>query len=85
MAYTVTYSPRGERSVRKISQQARETVLSALQELSKNPRPPGAIKLKGMDAWRLRVNDYRVIYEINDGAAQVLVIKVAHRKEAYKK
>jgi mRNA interferase RelE/StbE len=58
--------------------------MRAIRNLSANPRPAGCKKLKGLDAWRIRVGDYRVIYEIHDDVLVVLVIRVAHRGEVYK-
>jgi mRNA interferase RelE/StbE len=52
-------------------------------ELEQDPRPPGCKKLKGRDAWRIRIGDYRVIYEINDGHLIVTVITIGHRREVY--
>ena len=48
------------------------------------PRPPDVKKLKGRDAWRIRVGDYRVIYEIHDRVLQIIVITVGHRREIYR-
>jgi mRNA-degrading endonuclease RelE of RelBE toxin-antitoxin system len=47
-------------------------------------RPPGCKKLKGGDnEWRIRVGDYRIVYEIDDRARTVDVTRIAHRREAY--
>jgi mRNA interferase RelE/StbE len=54
-----------------------------LLELEGDPRPPGCKKLKGRDAWRIRIGDYRAIYEINDGRLVVTVITIGHRREVY--
>ncbi len=51
-------------------------ILARLAGLETNPRPPDVKKLKGRDAWRIRVGDYRVIYEIHDRALQIIVIIV---------
>ena len=51
--------------------------------LTDNPRPLGCKKLKGQDEYRIRVGNYRVIYEIHYEALIVLVVRVAHRKEVY--
>jgi len=48
--------------------------------LEENPRPPGSKKLKGRAGYRLRIGDYRVIYEIEDNILRVIVIDVGHRK-----
>jgi mRNA interferase RelE/StbE len=48
------------------------------------PRPPGCKKLRGENAWRIRVGDYRIIYEIHDQISQVIVVTVGHRREVYR-
>jgi mRNA interferase RelE/StbE len=59
-------------------------ILARMAGLEANPRPPDVKKLKGRDAWRIRVGDYRVIYEIHDQALQIIVITVGHRREVYR-
>ncbi len=55
----------------------------AIHSLAENPRPNGYIKLKGKDAYRIRVGDYRIIYEIIDKILLVDVIDVGHRSDIY--
>lgn len=57
---------------------------SAITALSERPRPSGCKKLKGIDAYRIRIGDYRVIYQVNDAVLIVSVIAVGHRREVYK-
>jgi mRNA interferase RelE/StbE len=59
-------------------------ILARLAGLETNPRPADVKKLKGRDAWRIRVGNYRVIYEIHDRILQVIVITVGHRREVYR-
>jgi mRNA interferase RelE/StbE len=59
-------------------------ILARLAGLETNPRPPDVKKLKGRDAWRIRVGDYRVIFEIHDRALQIIVTSVGHRREIYR-
>ena len=59
-------------------------ILSRLAALETNPRPADVKKLKGRDAWRIRVGDYRVIYEIHDRILQIIVVTVGHRREIYR-
>ena len=61
-----------------------ERVLRRLAALETQPRPADVKKLKGRDAWRIRVGDYRVIYEINDRALHVIIVTVGHRREVYR-
>ncbi|MEW5948302.1 MAG: type II toxin-antitoxin system RelE/ParE family toxin [Thermodesulfobacteriota bacterium] len=59
--------------------------MAAIQGLSEDPRPSGVKKLTGRNAWRIRVGNYRVIYEIQDNSLVVLVVSVGHRKEIYRR
>lgn len=58
-------------------------IKSALINLTSVPRPQGYLKLKGRDAYRIRVGNYRIIYEIKDDKLIVLIITIAHRKDVY--
>ena len=68
----------------KLSAKVYDRVKKAVDGLIVDPRPRGAIKLKGEDnLWRIRVGDYRVVYAIEDEQLVVLVVRVANRKDAY--
>ena len=54
-----------------------------MMELEQDPRPAGCKKLKGRDDYRIRIGDYLVIYEIQDGKLIVTVITIGHRREVY--
>jgi mRNA interferase RelE/StbE len=56
--------------------------MEAIQALAQNPRPPGCRKLTGTENdWRIRVGDYRVIYEITDVLRVIRINRVRHRRE----
>jgi len=59
-------------------------ILARLAGLETNPHPPDVKKLKGRDAWRIRVGDYRVICEIHDRILQIIVVAIRHRREVYR-
>jgi len=60
-------------------------IIAAIGGLRETPRPPGCVKLAGLKhTWRVRVGDYRVVYEIHDKVLRVVVIRVAHRREVYR-
>ena len=74
-----------ERALGRLSPRDFVRVVSSLKELKNNPRPPGCKKLVGGDRdWRVRVGDYRVLYEINDVEKTVRVLSVKHRRDAYR-
>jgi mRNA interferase RelE/StbE len=59
-------------------------IVPRLEHLAASPRPPGCKKLKGGDReWRIRVGDYRIVYDIDDSAKTVDVTRIAHRREVY--
>ncbi len=60
-------------------------VTAAIRALAADPRPPQSKKLSGEEKYRLRVGDLRVLYEIQDRQLIVTVVKVRHRKDAYRK
>ena len=60
-------------------------ITKAIDELAENSRPNGVKKLKGKgEFYRIKVGNYRVIYEINDGELVIVVVEIGHRKEVYK-
>ena len=87
MKYAFRWRERAVRQLRAIPQSAALTILRALTPLGDDPRRPDADlkKLSGYaDRYRLRVGDYRVIYEIADEQLIILVVGVGHRREAYR-
>lgn len=83
MVYTITLNRRAIKSLEKISEPYFSNIKKAIYSLSENPRPAGYKKLKGRDAFRIRVADYRIIYEIQDSKLLVEVIDLGNRKDIY--
>jgi mRNA interferase RelE/StbE len=84
MTYRIEISRRAAKEVTSLDKPLRRKILGAIDALSGNPRPGGCRKLAGQDAWRIRIGDYRVIYEIHDQVLLVLVIDIGHRLEIYR-
>ncbi len=57
----------------------------AIDALSTEPRPRGAVKLAGRDDFRIRVGEYRIVYAVDDAERLVLVARIAHRREVYRR
>ncbi|MGH9441439.1 MAG: type II toxin-antitoxin system RelE family toxin [Thermoanaerobaculia bacterium] len=82
--YQVVLARSAERDLRNLPSQIQDRVMAVIGRLANNPRPRGVKKLRGgHHLWRLRVGDYRVIYEIQDQRHVVDVSHVRHRREAY--
>ncbi|NJL10721.1 MAG: type II toxin-antitoxin system RelE/ParE family toxin [Calothrix sp. SM1_7_51] len=69
----------------KLSQDLQDRIQADIDELANEPRPSGVKKLKGEEnSYRIRVGDYRVVYEIYDDILLISIVKVKHRTEVYK-
>jgi mRNA interferase RelE/StbE len=85
MRYQIDFVPAARRQFQKLSRDLQERLARTIDGLADNPRPHGAIKLEGAeDAYRIRVGDYRIIYEIRDTVLTVLIVRVGHRREVYR-
>jgi len=84
MKYTVFVERYAQKQLMKLDKKLIPVIKDAIADLENNPRPYGYKKLKGEDAYRIRVGDYRVIYEIEDDIILVTVVSVGHRKDVYK-
>jgi len=83
MNYAVAILRRAQKELGQLSSPSFERVCDAIRSLAGNPRPQGCRKLVGREGWRIRVGDYRVIYQIDDPARNVLVLHVGHRRDIY--
>jgi mRNA interferase RelE/StbE len=84
VSYTVRFRPRAAEQLRALPKSVTTTIAQVLDALAENPRPSGAVPLKGTDFMRVRVRDYRVVYEIRDDVLLVLVIRLGHRRDVYR-
>jgi len=84
MKYTVLIERYAQKQIMKLGKKAIPVIKAAIAGLADNPRPYGYKKLKGEEAYRIRVGDYRIIYEINDDIIIVTVVSVGHRKDIFK-
>jgi mRNA interferase RelE/StbE len=83
MRWTVSILPPAAKQLAKLDRPIAKRVGAAITPLGDNPRPPGSKQLVGADAWRIRVGDWRIIYQIHDERLIVLVIRVGHRRDVY--
>ena len=83
--YQVLLERAAEKDLSRLSIEIHDRIITAIQALATNPRPPGCRKLAGSkDDWRIRVGNYRVVYEIADEIRIVRVHRVRHRREIYR-
>jgi len=83
--YQIKFKSSAAKEFRKLPPLIKERIREAVNQLTKNPRPSGVVKLKGEDRlFRIRIGEYRIVYEIDDSAKLVLVTRVRHRKDVYR-
>ena len=83
--YEILLERRAERDLKQLPADIFQRVVAAMQSLANDPRPPGCKKLAGSENdWRIRVGDYRVLYEIADRVKVVRVLRVRHRRDVYR-
>ncbi len=81
--YKVRVERKAQKKLSKIPEPYYSNIKAAILDLGNDPRPKGCKKLKGRDGYRIRVADYRIIYEIQDSILLVDVIDLGHRKDIY--
>ena len=83
--YEVYLERRAERDLKRVSLKNFHRIVSRIKSLTQEPRPDGCRKITGSRSdWRIRIGDYRVIYEIDEKARVVRVMRVRHRREVYR-
>jgi mRNA interferase RelE/StbE len=82
--FGIEFSAHAKRQGDKLPQAIKERIIRAVRRLGKDPFPTGVRKLAGSDYYRLRVGDYRVIYEVQKDKLIILVIRIGHRKDVYR-
>jgi mRNA interferase RelE/StbE len=83
--YDVGLIPAAAREYRRLQGPLRDRIRSTIDALAFDPRPPGVMKLAGRDDYRVRVGDYRIVYAIDDAERLVIVARIAHRREVYRR
>ncbi|HTY61764.1 MAG TPA: type II toxin-antitoxin system mRNA interferase toxin, RelE/StbE family [Acidobacteriota bacterium] len=83
--YRIAFRKSVALDLRPIPNRDLRKILAVIESLSEEPRPSGIEKLSGQDRYRIRQGNYRIIYEISDKEVVVVVVKVGHRKDVYRR
>ena len=83
MPYRVELAPAAQRDLRRLPPQVQARLATPIQSLAHTPRPPGVRKVQGQErTWRIRVGQYRVVYDVHDDRQLVVIVKVDRRRES---
>lgn len=84
--YEVYLERSAENDLKRLTTSIFDRILPQIKTLAENPRPSGCRKTTGSkNDWRIRIGDYRIIYEIDEKAKSVRVMRVRHRREVYRR
>ena len=76
---------KAEKGLRKLPPQVQESVLSILKIIASDPFPSGSRKIVGTDnLWRIRIGNYRILYEVDETEAIIRIERIGHRKDVYR-
>lgn len=85
LVYTIEIQTKAKRQLQTFDKQTQERLSKAVDQLAKNPRPDNCKALRGFHGiFRIRIGDYRVVYEIKDSELIILVVEIGHRREVYR-
>lgn len=85
-AYRIEVRPRAEKELAALPRDAQRRIVRAIDGLAEDPRPAGCVALRGGEGlFRIRVGVYRVVYLVEDDRLVVLVVRVGHRREVYRR
>lgn len=83
--YRLELTSTAQKNLKKIDRQILTRVLSKIKSLEEDPFPNGVKKLVSNDGYRIRVGDYRIVYDVFEDLILIKILKVGHRKDIYKK
>ena len=84
MTYSVSILRSAQKSLGSVPSNVQIRIIRVIRQLAATPRSSTVKKLSGRNAWRIRIGDYRIIYEINDADLLILVVAIGHRREIYR-
>lgn len=86
MAYSIEITRAAAKGLRSLPVKEKNRLLGAIQALASEPRPMGAVALKGSEGlYRMRLGNYRIIYRTKEDTNTVLIVMAGHRKDVYRK
>ena len=83
-SYSLLIKPSALKELEAIPPKDRRRIVTRIEGLAVDPRPPGCEKLSGLEQYRVRQGDYRVIYSVDDEARAAVIVKIGHRRDVYR-
>ncbi|GBO55578.1 RelE/StbE replicon stabilization toxin [Pseudanabaena sp. lw0831] len=84
MSYQVNLPKTVQKQLNALPQELKERILKCIVQLQEEPRPANSLQMKGGQGFRLRIGDYRVLYDIDDSSKLINLRRIGHRREIYR-
>ena len=84
MSYQIIIPKTVTKQLEKLPQSIHDKVIENIIILQENPRPTNSLKMKNNEGYRLKIGDYRVLYDIDDKTQLITLRRVGHRRESYR-
>lgn len=86
MSFRVEYAASAMKALEGLPKKDQQRIVTKVDSLASDPHPPGSMKLQGADElWRVRVGVYRIVYSVDGGKLVVLVVRIGHRRDVYRR
>lgn len=82
--YNIKFKKSSVKELYAIPKKDLKKIISKIEMLTDNPRPPGCVKLTDKEQYRIRQGNYRILYSIEDNRLIIYIVKISHRKNIYK-
>ena len=83
-SYSVVIKTDAQKELRKLPRKDLRRIVARMGALAEDPRPLGVEKLSSLERYRIRQGDWRILYELDDAARRVTIVKIGHRREVYR-
>ena len=83
MTHLIAVAPPAQRALAKVDGPMRRRLEGAIRLLAEDPHPPASRRLAGGPAFRVRIGDHRIIYEVHDDVLAVVAVTLGHRRDVY--
>lgn len=84
MAYSITIKQSAVKALEKVAAEDRRRIIAVIDQLAANPMAGSVLKGEFFGLRRIRVGNYRIVYEVREGQLMVLVVRIGHRREVYR-
>jgi mRNA interferase RelE/StbE len=85
-SYSIVFKKAAEKGLAAVNPRDRQRIAAAIDQLATTPRPHGCEKLSGPESlWRIRIGDFRVIYQIEDRMVTITVVRIGNRRDVYRR